>query len=582
MKNNCVSFFRRMFSDQRGQSAVWVAVSLTALMGMAGLTLDLGHAYVVRSQLQASVNAAALSGASAAGLYNTGANSAANIAQTYAAQYPVQGAGTAAVSTPCINLLMENNTGCTNDSSGNATGSVPANAVRVHNTANVPMFFMKVFGVSSIQVGATAIAAMASTQPWNVAIILDATGSMNSNDPYCSTSNTTAEQCAMNGIQTMLKGINPCYGSTSCEANNANAIFRVSFFTFPNVTTATVADDYNCGGTPASAQYTLPVIPTASTTDGYEPFSYSNTTTTYNNRTKQYQTTTTTWTATYQVTQPNVGNADANGFLSDYYSGGSLNPNSILVKIIGNGSTAGCMAVPSNSFVTGSGSSAGGETYFAGAIYAAQTALLAEQNAVTALGIKSKNAIIFVSDGQAGAYPGAFPPVVSTASNTSDGYSVTSNGSSTTNMTGAANSFGIYPDYNDQCQQAIAAAQAARNLGTRFYAVAYGSESNGCGSNASSGSGWSYNPGGTDSTTVVTGTLNVPITNAQNLNPCTTMEDMASPVNSVSGLWYFYTDGSSNAKGCSDAGHTTLNLQSIFGAISATFKNARLVPSNAT
>jgi len=583
MTNHCASFFRKIFSDQRGQSAVWIGLSLTAMLGLTGMSLDLGHVYVLHSKLQVSVNAAALSGASAAGLYNTGANSASSVATTYAGLNPVPGAGTAVVTTPCINALNNTTSGCTNDSSGNASPSTSANAVRVTQTATVPMFFMKIFGVSSMTVKAIATAADSSTQPWNVAIILDATGSMNSTDTYCSTSNTTAEQCALNGIQTMLKGINPCYGGTAgCTSTSQNARFRVSFFTFPNVTTATVADDYNCKGTvPTSEQYTLPVIPTSTTTGGYTPFAYSNTTQVWNNKTHTYDPTTTTWTATYQVTQPNAGNADANGFLSDYFSSGSLNSSSILVKLIGNGTTAGCMQVPSNSFITGNGSSAGGETYFAGAIYAAQTALQAEQYAVANMpnGIQTKNAIIFVSDGQAGAWQGAFPPATSTAG--TGGISVTSGGSSSTNLTGAAASFGIYPDYNDECQQAIAAAQAVRKLGTRFYAVAYGSESDGCGSSDSSSMG----AGGTDSTLVVTGTLNVPITsaNVKKLNPCTTMEDMASPVgSSVAGLWYFYTDGSSVANGCSDSSHTSSNLNSIFGAIAATFKNARLISNSVT
>jgi hypothetical protein len=59
------------------------------------------------------------------------------------------------------------------------------------------------------------------------------------------------------------------------------------------------------------------------------------------------------------------------------------------------------------------------------------------------------------------------------------------------------------------------------------------------------------------------------------------MEDMASPEGN-GGLWYFYTEGSSNANGCTDTGHTTVDLSNIFGAIAATFKNARLVPNSAT
>jgi Flp pilus assembly protein TadG len=570
MKINRVSFFRKALSDLSGQSAVWVALSLTAMMGLAGLSIDAGHAYVVYSQLQIAANAAALSGASSAALYNSGSNSAKTVATTYSGLNPVNGAGVPVVTTPCLNFLMSGHTGCTNDSSGNANGTSAANAVRVTETATVPMYFMKIFGVKSITMKATATAANATSQPWNVAIILDATGSMGNIDSYCTTSNTTAEQCAMNGIQTMLKSLNPCLGGvTNCKADTSDAKVRVSFFSFPNVSTSDVAYDYTCGGTPTSQDYSLPVIPDSTTTDGYNPFTYTNSVTT--GMGKNQKTTKTTWTSTYQITTPNAGNADKYGFLSDYYSSSSsLNSSSILVKAIGNGNTKGCMAVPSDSFA-GTGR-VGGETYFAGAIYAAQTALQAEQAQVTKLGITSNNAIIFISDGQAGANNGAFPPVTSTADDTTDGISVTYAGSSSKNMTGANNTFGIYPDYNDQCQQAIAAAQYVRNLGTRFYAVAYGTESSGCGSNNS----------GTDSTKVVTGTLNVSFTDATKLKPCTALENMASPVGNLSGLWYFYTDGSSVANGCSDTSHTSNNLSSIFGAIAATFKNARLISNNVT
>jgi hypothetical protein len=122
-------------------------------------------------------------------------------------------------------------------------------------------------------------------------------------------------------------------------------------------------------------------------------------------------------------------------------------------------------------------------TSFAGAIYAAQTALQAEQATTTALGLTSNNAIIFVSDGQANMRYDGFPQQTSTAG--SGGISVTSAGTSTysasaTNLTGTKGTWGQYPDFNAGCQQAIMAAQYAKAAGTRFYAVAYGSEANGC------------------------------------------------------------------------------------------------------
>ncbi len=563
MKNHHKSFFFSALNDQCGQAVVWVSASLVAFLGLAGLSIDVGRAYTVQSQLQTSTNAAALSGASAAGLYSTGSASAKSVAGSYASLNPVQGVVSTTISTPCLNILPGGGS-CTNDSSGNANGSSVANAVRVKQTAAVTMFIMRIFGMNSITVNAEATAADSTTQPWNVAIILDATGSMGSIDSYCTTKNTTAEQCAMNGIQTMLKGINPCQGSASCSTASANSIFRVSLFSFPNVTSATVAYDYNCKGTPTSEDYTLPLIPPTGSTDAYQPFGY-----------KAGTGGTTIPVTTYQITpqSDDTVNIDANGFSSDYYSGGSLNPNSVLVKVIGNGSkTAGCMKPPSTNF----GDNSTGETYFASAIYAAQTALQAEQSYVAGLGIKTSNAIIFVSDGQANLAYGRFPPKTSNAvdkniKTVTYGDSVTYYNSSSPkyNLVGTG-SIGQYPDYHDDCQQAIAAAQYARQQGTRVYAVAYGSEASGC----------------TQDSTAINSTmplaLNVAYTQASQVIPCMVMENIASPVSSVSGMWYFYTDGSSVKNGCSDTTHTSTNLNSIFGAIAATFQNAHLLPNTAT
>ena len=551
MRMNVMSFIRKALKDERGQALPWMILGMVGLLGVSGFTIDAGHAYVVRSQLQNAANAAAL--AAAGNVYNT---SSTNNATTIAGQYAGSSGdlnsntslvtATTTVTTKCLNLLMPKGSTC-------GTGS-PANAVQVTETATMPTFFMKVLGISTIPVAAQATASMqGSAQPWNVAIILDATPSMNSTDPYCTQSGSTAEQCALTGIQTMLKGINPCNGGASnCSASSANSNFRVSLFSFPNVTTTTVKYDYQCGGTPTEEAYTLPVIPASWSTTAYAPFAYTGASG---------------FTATYQITPPGVGNADANGFLSDYYqvSGtNGLNSSSILVKAVGNGSTNGCLKPPTGF------SGGGGQTYFAGAIYAAQTALQAEQAAVTTLGIPSKNAIIFVSDGQANTLYNRYPQKTSTAG--TGGISVTYAGSSSKNLTGTANTFGQYPDFNDDCQQAIMAAQYAINAGTRFYAVSYGSESNGCTSST----------GGSESSVVVTGSLNVPITSVSQVVPCVVMEDMASPGQTSASPWYFYTEGSSIHNGCSDTSHTSSDLNAIFGAIVSTFTTPRLLPNNAT
>jgi Flp pilus assembly protein TadG len=610
MKMASTSFLQRVFSNQQGQAAIFVALGLVAMLGVGGLTVDVGHAYAVRRQLQSSVNAAAL--AAAGGVYNA---SSADDAATLAAQYgsgakgnanydPSLGTVTTTVNTTCLNMLMKGTTCAT---SGNV-----ANAVKVTESAHVPTYFMSIFGVKTLTVGATAMASMQGVaQAWNVAIVVDSTGSMATVDSNCG--GLTEFQCALSGVQSLLQATNPACppGSANCPTG---ANFRVSLFTFPNVLTSmgstavpSLSDDINCGGRPATytsytrqpiaAPYTLP-LPGASL-PGAPDATYM----TYT-ETSAGQNPGKTWTATYQITP----------FLSDYYdasntSAGGLNPNSQLVKAVGYGTTPGCLTYTFGIDGSSGQGSNFGNTYFASSIYAAQSAL----TAAAAANPGSKNAIIFLSDGQANAsyyaknksaygtanttnqymaateFPEA-PAVVSTASPFSSSKPLGSEVGPTTTAypvpayltpatTSSAvgysvlgvNGKGIYPDWYDQCQQAIMASKYAQSQGTTVYAVAYGSESSGC------SNGWSV--GATDTTLVATGTFNQPFSSVSKILPCTTMEDIASS-------WsYFYSDNQQTGNvnlGCTDENHTTVSLRDIFYSIAGSFTNPRLLPNDAT
>jgi hypothetical protein len=283
-----------------------------------------------------------------------------------------------------------------------------------------------------------------------------------------------------------------------------------------------------------------------------------------------------------------------------------LKTSSELVKAVGYGGpsgTPGCLT-----YSQGIVNSGIGNTYFASAIYAAQQSLAVQQAANPG----SKNAIIYLSDGQANLFLNQFPN--NTSSNTSVGcnggsyigsqYSLSTCGTSTASQTGtvyltpsqilaaqstlgydtlstsssgsgqsrSGSSKGIYPDWNDQCQQGIVAAQYATAAGTTVYGVAYGSESSGC------ASGWAQ--GLTDTTTVATG-ANVGITPlSTNLIPCTSIENIASTLST------FFSDYQQSGSGidanCVDASHNTISLNSIFAAIAGSFTNPRLLPNNAS
>jgi len=511
------------------------------------------------------------------------------------------GVGTVATTiTPvCLNSLEPSGTTC-------GSPGVPNNAVHALQVNTVNTFFMRFLGIPTLTIKAEATATMNSvSQKWNVAIIEDATGSMSTIDSNCPGS-PTEFQCALQGIQTLLKDTAPCqWGQTTCT--NADANFHVSLWTFPNIITSDLPVANACSG----ATYTSPLpyqvmtLPTVGQSS-YVPLTYSE------NGTK--------WSASYEVTY-GASDADANGFVTDYYapsstSTGGLNANSSIVKAVGyggQGGKVGCLPVSAagialNGATGGAGTSNSivntvdvgeGITYYAAVIYAAQSALTAEQ----ALYPGSQNAMILLSDGQANTQWIYFPqgslsqtPSANTSTKstivTGTGYPAGYDTLKSTPNTGAyvASHYtnptseatgtvsGMYPDFFDECQQAIIAGQYATKQGTTVYAVAYGSELSGC----SSGS---HAQDYTDVTLVATGSnlygpLNAPLASVTAVTPCVTMENIASS------LTTFYSDylqsGSGVDSACQASSNSITQIGQIFTAISASFTTPRLIPNTAT
>jgi hypothetical protein len=176
--------------------------------------------------------------------------------------------------------------------------------------------------------------------------------------------------------------------------------------------------------------------------------------------------------------------------------------------------------------------SVGGDgTYYAGAIYAAQSSLVAAKAAAPG----SRNIMIILSDGDASTTSGKMqnPP----------GTNVGHNGNT-------------YPSLDDQCQQAITAARYASNNGTTVYTIAYGASSSGC---------------STD-----TGSLAI--------SPCNAMMQMSSGYVSPSNAPNFFSDAtaSQNKGQCTSASNPNLSLKGIFGNISAQLTRPRLIPNTVT
>ena len=277
------------------------------------------------------------------------------------------------------------------------------------------------------------------------------------------------------------------------------SVDRVALFGFPNVSTSNVANYYGCSGSsPTHEPYTFP---TAGATS-YTVLSSS----------------------TYELV----------GFSSDYKTSDTattLNPapkantGNNLVKA--SGGLSGCTAMDNP----------GGEgTYYAGVLYAAQSALVAEQAAFPG----SQNVLIIISDGSA------------------DIPYHTEDGSGNYEL-GSSGDVATYPGAKQECAQAVTAAQniaTANQYGngaipTKVYSVAYG---------ASAGA----SDCGTDTSPTIT--------------PCQTMQNIASaPQNFFSD----YTASQNNGQ-CISASRPTTNLNQIFTIIAGDLAVAHLIPNGTT
>ena len=613
--------FRRVLGDESGAALILAAVVIFALVGLGALSVDVGYLFAAQRALQASTNAAAMAGAQDIGVGGTPVatatsyssvtgdkNAYASFTATMAAGYP---------------KLWCFNTGgvCTT----NQTPATSANGILVQQQATVPLYFGRIFGISSVQLSASAVALAAGgvPQPLNVAFILDTTASMG-NAPSgpaakaCSGFSTSIE-CAADGVQTLLGELWPCASNlASCGAatngNVANPVDETALFVFPPVTNAsqatadiactspqipaqwgsggggysgvvnttsaatttstlalntsmTAATEFNTGstwaivtdaGTPvSSATATVLTFPSGVVTTHITPGMTIQDTTTpsaitsgttvssINVATKTVTMSKTgtvkggdlitfgtsipagtgswpwwgTGTSISSVTLPKTAVMSANptgpgvlqgdtivvaplyeivGFSSDYRTSdtaATLNATSNIVKV----TSKGCLGTPG-----------GLGTFYADAITAAQSAVVTAQNARIAAGQPGgTNVIVLLSDGAATSSAAQMGPLKTT-------------------------------QVNQECHQAITAAQAAATAGTWVYSIYYDDGSTTC----------------SDTTTI---------------SSCTTMQSIASDPTK-----FYSTDGTAGP--CKSQSNYT-SVAAIFQAIGYSLTTARLLPS---
>ncbi|MGI4755595.1 MAG: pilus assembly protein TadG-related protein [Janthinobacterium lividum] len=364
----------RLFREDSGQVLPFTAVIMVVVLAMAGLVFDLGRSLVAHRKLQDSTDAAALAGGSA--LPDT---SAVSVATQYSALAGNLNAsswlnGVTMVSgypkVLCLNTLTAQGMACASPDNGNA--------LQVKQQINFPMTFLKLIGINSITMSAQATASTtgASRAPYNIAIIVDSTTSMNTID-LDSNCGKTRLSCALSGVQVLLQNLSPCAANlTTCgAATNGNvpyAVDKVALYTFPGLSSASqAAYEYDCNGLtiPTGSRY----LEGANLGLGGSP----------------------TKPPYYQIV----------GFSSDYRTVNAssvLNSNSNLVRAIGG--TSGC---------TGLQATVPYATYFAGVIYAAGYDLYYQQQANPG----TQNVLVILGDGDANAVS-AFMPNASTTSGT--------------------------------------------------------------------------------------------------------------------------------------------------------------------
>jgi Flp pilus assembly protein TadG len=152
---------RNLRTDDRGVTMVFVAVSMLALLAVAGLVVDGGNAYAARRQMQNAADAGALAGANALQEYkeSTSGDFGGTIPDKptnsiwLAARGAAVGNNAEQSNFTCVLVLYDTATGSENGAQAcpQNTETIPSNAfgVRVTTERSEGTFFMRALGTSS-------------------------------------------------------------------------------------------------------------------------------------------------------------------------------------------------------------------------------------------------------------------------------------------------------------------------------------------------------------------------------------------------------------------------------------------------
>lgn len=550
-----VCMARRVRADQGGQILPWLAVLMTLVFaGVAAVVVDVGRGVVAYQKLQSATDAAALA---AAQMMPTARSqqSVIDMATSYSAVSGNANANSGLMPGAkmvsgypkllCLSTVSDWGILC--------PAATNANAIQIAETVPLPMYFASLMGFKSVNITAVSTAAMRGSprNPYNVAIVIDTTGSMGEYDNVASSCNGTRISCSLEGVRTLLGNLSPCLSGSSCgtatNGNYSNPLDQVAIYAFPGMVSANdVTNDTTCGNKSVSSDPSGYTWGQASGTSGSGRVNYA-----------QYIFSSPAGSAPiYQLVDFSSDYGTANPGSNHNTGAGSsslLNTSSVAVKAMGGKS--GC-----------SGIGYGGGTYYAAAIYQAQADLIAQQQA--RLPQRTQNVMIILSDGDATAGTYYLNSRYNSATqNDLQIYGKTQAQAEATLL----NTAGTYPSAFNQCEQGVVAAQAATAAGTTVYTVAYGTQASGC---ATDKSNFSINVGSGKSAKTYKNS------NANNMTPCQAMQRMASRANTFYSDYKAAGNGNNNDTSCQGASQTDTKLNDIFAAIAGNLSTARLIPNN--
>ncbi len=231
---------KKYFTDQRGVSAVIMALSIVPIAGLMGLAIDISHVVLVKQELQASTDAAALAGADQINDGGDAIGTANSYSGVGSGKNPVPAQTVSMVSGyPQLQDFKSTGAPCV------VIGGNCVNGIVVKQQTTVNMFFAQVMGIQPVTVTTTSVAGASGGKPipLNVMLVLDTTASMNTADANCSVAGATRLACALAGARVLLNEFSP-------------SIDQVGLTVFPGVQKGTESKDYDCSSsTPTIVAY---------------------------------------------------------------------------------------------------------------------------------------------------------------------------------------------------------------------------------------------------------------------------------------------------------------------------------------